>query len=159
MKKTYMLFLIIGLYYSVECYSQITYDKGYFINNSDKRVECLIRNLDWKNNPRKFEYKASKQSEKEFLSIESVKEFGIYNISKHIRVDVNIDRSSDKLGFMSHDKKPIFKKETLFLKVLTEGEASLFVYKENGLVRYFFQIRNQDMDQLVFKEYITSDLV
>lgn len=157
MKKTYTLFLIIGLYYSVECNSQITYEKGYFINNSDRRVECLIRNIDWKNNPREFEYKASEQSEKEALSIESVKEFGIYNFSKYIRFDINMDRSSSQLDLMSHDKKPILKKETLFLKVLIEGEASLFVYKEKGLVRYFFQTSSNNIDQLIYKEYITSD--
>jgi hypothetical protein len=38
-------------------YAQITFEKGYFINNSGDRTECFIKNIDWRDNPTKFEYK------------------------------------------------------------------------------------------------------
>ncbi len=157
MSKIYILFLAIGITYSMKCNSQISYVEGYYINNSNQKIDCLIRNVDWKNNPLEFEYKTREQAEKETLTIESVKEFGIDNVSKYIRADVNIDRSSNNLDLLSSNKNPIFKQEQLFLKVLIEGNASLFLYKDNSLSRYFYRTTNNEIDQLIFKEYKTPE--
>ena len=157
MNKNYILFLAIGVFYSMSCNSQISYVEGYYINNSNKKINCLIKNIDWKNNPKKFKYKTTVQAENETLTIKSVKEFGVNNVSKYIRAVVNIDRSNSKLDQLSSDIDPIFKKEELFLKVLIEGNASLYLYDDKGLRRYFYQTPNNDINQLVFKEYKTSD--
>ena len=155
MKKR-ILFLLITIL-SLNCYSQISFEKGYYINDSNQKINCLIRNIDWENNPIEFEYKISEQAKKETLTIESVKEFGIDNVLKYIRFDVNIDRSSNKQNLLSNDKNPIFETEKLFLKVLIQGEASLFKYKDKSLTRYFYQTSHLDINQLIFKEYKTPE--
>jgi hypothetical protein len=157
MNKIYILFLIIGISFSIDCNSQISYVKGYYINDSNQKIDCLIRNIDWKNNPKEFEYKISEQTKKETLTIESVKEFGIDNVSKYIRFDVDIDRSSNYLNLLNNDKGPKFKNEKLFLKVLIEGEASLFKYKDNSVTRYFYQTSLLGVNQLIFKQYKTPE--
>lgn len=91
------------------------------------------------------------------MNIESVKEFGINNVSKYIRASVQIDRSSNKFNLLSYDKSPLFKKEQLYLKVLIQGYASLFLYEDNSLRRYFYQTVNNDVDQLIFKKYKTPE--
>ena len=149
MNKNYILFLAIGVFYSMSCNSQISYVEGYYINNSNKKINCLIKNIDWKNNPKKFKYKTTVQAENETLTIKSVKELGVNNVSKYIRAVVNIDRSNSKLDQLSSDIDPIFKKEELFLKVLIEGNASLYLYDDKGLRRYFYQTPNNDINQLV----------
>lgn len=157
MNKIYILFLIVGISFSIDCNSQISYVKGYYINNSNQKIDCLIKNIDWESNPVEFDYKFTQQTEKKTLTIESVKEFGIYNVSKYMRFDVNIDRSSNIQDLLSNDKNPIFKTEKLFLKVLIEGEASLFIYKDESLTRYFYQTNHLDLNQLIFKEYKTLE--
>lgn len=157
MNKIYILFLIVGISFSIDCNSQISYVKGYYINNSNQKIDCLIKNIDWESNPVEFDYKFTQQTEKKTLTIESVKEFGIYNVSKYMRFDVNIDRSSNRQDLLSNDKNPIFKTEKLFLKVLIEGEASLFIYKDESLTRYFYQTNHLDLNQLIFKEYKTLE--
>lgn len=157
MNKIYILFLIVGISFSIDCNSQISYVKGYYINNSNQKIDCLIKNIDWESNPVEFDYKFTPQTEKKTLTIESVKEFGIYNVSKYMRFDVNIDRSSNRQDLLSNDKNPIFKTEKLFLKVLIEGEASLFIYKDESLTRYFYQTNHLDLNQLIFKEYKTLE--
>ena len=157
MNKIYILFLAIVISYSMKCNSQISYVEGYYINNSNQKIEGLIKNVDWENNPIEFEYKTTEQAEKKTLTIESVKEFGINNVSKYIRLDVNIDRFSNNLDLLSSDKNPIFKKEVLFLKVLIEGDASFLSYKDKSLTRYFYQTSNQDIVQLIYKEYKTPE--
>ena len=52
-----MLLLIIGTSVSMQCHSQISYVRGYFIHNSGEKTVCLIRNVDWKNNPQEFDFK------------------------------------------------------------------------------------------------------
>lgn len=157
MKKISILLLCIGVLYSIDCSAQVSFVKGYYINNSDQKIEGLIKNSDWKNNPEGFEYKKTAQSKPETLTIESVKEFGINNLSKYIRFDVAIDRSSNSLRLLSKNKNPIFKKEKLFLKVLVEGEASLFIYKHKNLTRYFYQTNQHEVEQLIYKQFKTPD--
>ncbi len=155
MKK--QLVFILTTILSLNCYSQISFEKGYFIDNNNQKTNCLIRNIDWKNNPKEFEYKISEQTKKERLTIESVKEFGIDNVSKYIRFDVDIDRSSNYLNLLSNDKEPKFKNEKLFLKVIIEGKASLFKYQDNSITRYFYQTSLLGINQLIFKKYKTTE--
>ena len=113
MKKNVALILII-LAFSLKGYSQIIFEKGYFINNSNQKIECLIKNNDWKNNPETFEYKLSENSEPAIADVKSAKEFGIYSISKYIRSTVKIDKSKENLDDLSYDKEPTYVEEVLF---------------------------------------------
>lgn len=155
MKKKLILFLTTLL--ALNCYSQISFEKGYYIDNSDQKVDCQIKNMDWKNNPTEFKYKLSESEEQKTLTIKTVKEFGIYNVSKYIRYDIDIDRSSEDLNDMSTVKDPIFKKEQLFLKVLIEGKASLYLFEDGSSLKYFFNKDNSAVEQLIFKSYLTSE--
>ena len=58
-------------------YSQVEFEQGYLINNDGKRLECLIKNVDWKNSPTKFQYKLNENSEPITASIDGVSEFGV----------------------------------------------------------------------------------
>ena len=56
---------------------------------------------------------------------------------------------------LSSNRNPIFNQETLFLKSLVEGEANLYEYTDSNLKRYFFNINNQPVKQLIFKRFLT----
>ena len=155
MKKR-ILFLLITIL-TLNCYSQISFENGYYIDNSNQKINCLIKNIDWKNNPTEFEYKQSENSESKIVKIKTIKEFGIDNSSKYIRSTVNIDRSSEKTNNLSNDKNPIFKEEELFLKVLVEGKANLYLFQDGNLIRYFYNKENSNIEQLIFKSYKTAD--
>ena len=155
MKKQLLCLLTIIL--CLNCYSQIRFEKGYYLDNSNQKTECLILNIDWKNNPTEFEYKLSENSKSEKTTLKTVKEFSIYNISKYIRSTVNIDRSSENSEDLSKERNPIFKEEELFLKVLVEGKSNLYEYTEGNLIRYFYTKENSKIEQLVFKSYTTTE--
>ncbi|WP_159020798.1 tRNA modification GTPase [Algibacter sp. L3A6] len=150
--KNQILFLLIVIL-SFNSFAQISFEKGYYIDNSNQKNNCLIKNIDWKNNPTEFEYKLSENIEPKTLTIKEIKEFSINNISKYVRSTVNIDRSSESLSKLSEDKNPIFKEEELFLKVLVEGKANLYQYVDNNLKRYFYNKDNSNIEQLIFKSY------
>lgn len=158
MKKKLLLLALITIS-SIESYAQIVFEKGYFINESNDRIECLIKNVDWRNNPTEFDYKLSQDSEVQKATILTVKEFGINGFSKHIKAKINIDRSSNQVDKLSTVRNPVFKEEDLFLKVLIEGEASLFLYIDEGLTRLFYKLKDSEINQLVYKEFLNQDRV
>ncbi|MFB9053080.1 tRNA modification GTPase [Formosa undariae] len=151
------IFIILIAFISNHCYSQIYFEKGYYIDNTNQKTTCLIKNIDWKNNPTEFEYKLSEESEPKNATLESVKEFGVDNISKYIRNTVNIDRSTENINKLNNDKNPSFKEEQLFLKVLIEGKASLYEYIDTNLKRYFYSIEHSNIEQLIFKSFKTNE--
>jgi len=158
MKK--QLLLILTIIFSFNCYSQISFDsfeKGYYIDNNDQKINCLIKYIDWENNPTEFEYKPSENSESKKATIKSIKEFGINNILKYVRSTVNIDRSSENIKYLSNDRNPIFQEEELFLKMLVEGKANLYIYEDNNLKRFFYNKDNSEIKQLIFKTYKNNE--
>jgi hypothetical protein len=152
--KKLLLFLAFTMVFSIKTYSQIMFENGYYIDESDQKIDCLIKNIDWRNNPIEFEYMLSQDSIVQKASIETVKEFGINGVSKYIRSVVNIDRSSDVVSKLSYEKNPNFQEEQLFLKVLIEGKASLYLYESGNLKRFFFNVDGSEIKQLVYLRYL-----
>jgi len=153
--KNYLLLILIPIL-SSNIYSQISFEQGYYIDNSGQKINCQIKNIDWSNNPVEFEYRLSIDNESKIATIKSVQEFGIDNVSKYIRSTLDIDRSAKNINNLSYDRKPIFKEETLFLRVLVEGKASLYEYIDGNLTRYFYNKGSSSIEQLVYKSYKTD---
>lgn len=155
MKK--LLLAAFAFIYSYSCYAQIKFEQGYFISNEGDKTECLIKNIDWKNNPIEFEFKLSVSSDAEKATIASVKEFGIANAATYKRFLVDIDRSRHEVDRLSTNINPEFGAETLFLKTLVEGPATLYVYIDGNIERFFYSSDGADVKQLVYKSYLTPD--
>jgi hypothetical protein len=147
------LLLLILILTTTHSYGQIKFEKGYFINNENQRIDCLIKNYDWANTPKEIVYKSSENAAVEKGTIATVKEFGIIGISKFVRAEVKIDRSPTALSGLSGLRNPIWSEEKLFLQVLIMGKASLYQYRENNFERYFFSVSDTIIQQLIYKEY------
>ena len=93
------LLLLFATIFTINCYSQITYEKGYFINNSDQKVDCLIKNIEWENNPVMFKYKLSENSEPEIASIETVKELA------DVRTEFEVAQKQMEVDLLNEEKK------------------------------------------------------
>ncbi|WP_338840922.1 outer membrane beta-barrel protein [Flavobacterium ginsenosidimutans] len=155
--KKQILFIALTLLLTLKSYSQIAFEKGYVITENNQKTDCLIENMDWKNNPKDFRYKLSEDSPIINADTKTIKEFRVTGQKKFIRSTVNIDRSSKDLQTMTTEKKPIFHLETLFLQVLMEGNASLYLYDDSTIRRFFYKVNNSEVKQLVYKTYLVSD--
>ena len=154
------LIILLSALISIQAYSQIIFEDGYFIDESDQNIECLIKNVDWKNNPKGFEYKLSSDGATQYADIQTVKEFGITGSSKYVRATVDIDRSSSSIQNMNSSRSPDFTSEQLFLKILIEGKASLYNYNDRNLIRYFYKMEDSDnINQLIYKKYKVNNQV
>jgi len=154
MKKQLTTILLLLICFS--SFAQIAFEKGYYINNSGQKIEGLIRNSDWLDNPTTIKFKVTESSEIQTLTIQNVKEFRVYKYSKYQRHTIDIDRSGDLYNSLSSNRNPIFKNETLFLKIEVDGDAILYSYTDGNLTRFFFKTQFSDVKQLIYKRYYAS---
>ena len=153
MKKIITCLLLV----SAACFSQKNFIKGYYIDNSGKKIDCLIKNSDWAYNPNLFEIKTNEGVSKE-ISISEAKEFAIEGYSKYVRETVEIDNSKGEPVYTSA-KEPNFVSYTVFLKVLIEGKNRLYRYENNEFPeRFFFKSGNEEIKQLICKKYFKDNL-
>lgn len=157
MKKP-LLITILFLFFFTFSYAQISFEKGYYILNDGSRIECFIRNIDWKNNPTDFKYK-TQLSDNDFKTetIANVQEFGIDNETTFKKFKIKIDRTSDEPNKLLADRNPVFKEEVIFLKVLVKGDATLYSYTDQNLNRYFYETKTIPVEQLVYTKYYQID--
>lgn len=145
--KAFRLIIII-LLIGQSSIAQVTFKPGYYIKDDGTRTEGFIKDQDRKNNPNGFEFKNSENSTSTTIPINEITEFGAESF-KYVRYEGPIDQSRS----FSAQQEPEWKTETVLLKVLVEGESSLYAYEKGGLRRYFFKVPNQDITQLVYKKY------
>ncbi len=158
MKPKFLLALFL-LCAHLLSYSQVSFQAGYFINESNQKTSCLIKNMDWKDNPDVFEYKLTEDGKVYKASKDSIQEFGIANTQKYIRAVVQVDRSSDNINSLDEQRSPVFKEEQVLLKVLLEGEFSLYQYVDKSLYRYFFSAGDAAIEPLIYKRYMKDGAV
>ncbi len=152
-----LITLLVTLLFSALFYGQTKFEKAYFIDNSERKIEVLIKNMDWKDNPVSFEYKTDENSFVQQASLKNVKSFEIYNQARYVRSIVKIDRSGSNVSNLNRTKDPEFKEEQLFLKVLVSGDANLYKYTDKSLHRYFYNTENSEVEQLIYKPYKVNE--
>lgn len=154
MKK--LLLSVVLTFTTLSGFAQIVYEKGYFITESNNKTECLIKNIDWKNNPTAFEYKTSESGDPMTETLKNVKEFGVVDKVKFIKATVDIDKSSVNTSDLSRDKNPVYSRETQFLRVLVEGDYNLYEFADGNSKKYFYAKANQEIKPLVYKRYMSN---
>lgn len=151
--KKLLLIVFLGFFYC-HTYSQVNFEKAYFIDNENVRTDCFIKNKDLYENPTTFEYKLTQEeSVVKMGDIKNIKEFEISNTIKFVRNFVKIDVSTADLGQTKDVREPEWEEKTLFLKVLIEGNASLYEYKDKTVKRFFYKTDNLPLTQLIYKRY------
>ena len=150
-----IIFLFIGL----SSIAQINFEKGYFINNKGAKTICLIENNSWDTSNGSFNYKLSDDSKETNESFLNVSEISIYNKSKYKRHNVDIDVNIIKdLDNLSTDRSIKLEYKSILLKVLLEGDATLFVNQSEKITRFFYTNNNNvTPKQLIYKKYINSN--
>lgn len=148
MNKTLLSLLLI----SATAFGQIKFEKGYFIDNSGNRTDCLIRNADWNDTPSQFDYRLSEDAATLSKKDSEVSEFSVGD-SKFISINIDMDFSTDWTDRLSLQKNPEFENVRIFMKQLVDGNAKLYKYSRNDLKRFFFRIGNGPVKQLVYKRY------
>jgi len=155
--KSKLLILTI-LLSAFQAFSQNKFEPGYFIQDNGTKTDCLIKNEDWRGSPSTFEYKLGENSEVKIGSIVNIKEFGSAESFKYVKATLDVDQSTDVVNNLTDVRNPIMKEETLFLKILAEGKASLYYTEKENIKRYFYKLENGEIEQLIYKRYLITSM-
>jgi hypothetical protein len=138
-------------------FSQVNFEKGYYVDNKGDRHDCFIKFKDWNNNPSKISYKNISDDEESVLSIDNISEFGINNKSKYVRYEIEYDTSKVNSYDLDYESEPKYKRVKVFLKVLTEGAATLFAYTKESYTQFYYILNDSKIIPLVYKKYYKND--
>lgn len=141
--------------------AQTNFLKGYYIDNKGLRVECYIKNNNWKNNPTLFDIKIELDGPAKNISLNELNEIAIDNEVKFVKSTVDIDISSDNLQYLDSNRQSNFVSKTVLLKVLVEGTNNLYVYEdENISTKMFFNNKTKkEINQLIYKRYLDDSTI
>ncbi|MCJ8154909.1 hypothetical protein MKJ01_14155 [Chryseobacterium sp. SSA4.19] len=143
--------------FSTLAYGQITFENGYFIDLNGEKKNVLIKNYEWKNSPSSLEYKVDETSVPLQLKISDLNEFSVGN-QKYIAKNVMIDRSSSKIEYLSTSKDFTSNEERLLLKLIVEGDISLYSYSDGSVTRFFYKKSDDnEIKPLRYKEYLVNN--
>lgn len=150
-------FLILTLFFLTSLSAQTKFESGYYITKSGQKIDCLIKNQDWKNSPSSIEIKSNEEEKNFTIKTSELQEFTIYNKKKYKFFNVNIEKSSNNDRQLSYENGPSFNNENLMLEILIEGKSSLYKYENNGILKFFFtNDKITTPKQLVYYRYIIS---
>lgn len=133
-------------------YGQIQFEKGYIIDKDNKRVECYIKNMDWKDNPTEITYKLTPSSSPVKGDATTIKEFAIDNTFKYVGANVKVDLLDKPTVGTQSELDPVWTRENLFLKVLLEGKADLYGFQKGKVQRYFYSLSDTIINPLIYKQ-------
>lgn len=105
------------IFFCIKSFSQSKFENGYFINNSNEKIKCLIENEKWEVNPSSFNYKESEDSPILTLTNEDIKELKVGNY-KFVQFPDNTD--------------------SRLVRYLIEGKANLYSYKGTNFEVFYF---------------------
>lgn len=151
MKK---LFTIITLLILTNTYAQNIFEEGYVITPSNDSIPCLIKNMDWLNNPSSIEYKLTENDEVKTYTINQIKEFKILNKFRYVKEKINIEISSNEINNLDYSKYLKLQEREILLKEIISGDASLYEYRQNEILNYFYKINQNPIKLLEYKSYL-----
>ena len=127
---------------------------GYYITASGQRTEGYFKDTYFQDETT-LRFSATSGGKFEKLEPSMIQEYGIGQDYRFVKHTVQVDKAGidgDQIGL---NKEPSFETMTIFLNVLAEGDASLYSYTSNGVVKYFYDVKSRQVPvkQLVYRKY------
>ena len=155
MKRNISIALILCAFTSL--FAQTDFEKGSYTDNTGNQTDGYIKNVDWKDNPVSFEFSKTSDGENSISkTIQQVQSFEITGVSLYERHRVLIDRSSQEVKYLGYKRNPEMSQETLFLKVMLDGENKFFRYRDNHLLKLYFKKGTDPISALIYKRYLST---
>lgn len=138
-------------------FAQVNYEKGHFVTENGQKTDCFIKNEGWESNPSKFDYKLTLDGDVMVLPMTNLKSVVIDNAYKFEKHTVQLDESDRSLGRLSYERRPKLTEKTLMLKVLIEGETTLYTYVDGNIKAFYYKKNDGDITSLVYKVYTNEN--
>ncbi|WP_417366332.1 hypothetical protein [Flavobacterium beibuense] len=152
-------YVLLAAFFFASLFSYAQDNKGYYVTNNDVRVEGYFKSDNF-SNPDNLEFKKNTSDNFDQLELQALKEYGVDGQYRMVKMAVKVDKSmSSSVRMYSNYKEPDWQKETLFLNVIVDGDASLYSCVYNGENKFFYQVKSKQigLNQLVYKKYVFNN--
>lgn len=148
-----LAFVFIFLIFSEQISAQSNFLDGYIINAQKDTIRGKIDYKNWERNPSQISFKSEKENNPSTYKSYDITGFYVNNEFYQTEI-VKLEVSSQDLPTMTTSKQSIFSSDTLFLRLLIKGQASLYLYKDEKFRQHFFIKKNEmPIEELVFRKY------
>ncbi|GAA4829653.1 hypothetical protein [Algivirga pacifica] len=147
-------FLVLVLSLGIQYYAlgQAVFKEGIIINNQGDSLECLIKDMDWRETPEAIVYKIQGSETTQKVGPTEIKAFTLGGrIFKAYKVKSAFPKIDD--AYLNDQAKLNLKEQELFLELLYTGKASLYEYVNSDARWYFYSLDNGEVEQLQYKRY------
>ena len=145
------LFTLAFLVVAFASFSQNVYTPGYYVDQSNKKNEGFIEDTNPYNNPEGISFKTSETDKATEILIDNIKEFKINSNYKYVRynADYDYDQVVNKSEINIYGKEPKLKKKVVLLKVLVEGNATLYKAIIGDCIFFYFKTESDATPKLL----------
>lgn len=151
MHKSYLT--LSALFFSLALFSQANFVKGAYTDSNGVVYTGYIKNMEWRKPPKKFLFKENPADQEVSVSTEHLESLELFEIDKFIKRSFQLDISETKIDKLDGNPNPVFVEKTALLRVLVEGEASLYQYIDTETSRFYLSVNDQELIPLIYKEY------
>lgn len=151
MKHSALLALLLC---AVAAAAQVAYERGHYVDNDGERHEGYVLNEGWSDIPTMFKFSPDgRQRSAKTVTVRDASEFGVGDVVKYVRAKVPLDVSRLLDPAVPRVKEPAREEFITFLRVLIEGEASLYEFEERRITEYYFDAPGLPITPLVYNLY------
>jgi hypothetical protein len=151
---SYLLFLIPFI-----SSAQSNFQKGYMLTNTNDTIQGYINYRERSVNPNSFQFKAQPNSSVQTFSLTNSAGYAVGGMEKFQRFIIDISMSSRNVSNLSVGPEFRSKRDTVFLKVIQEGEnVTLYLYQDDIKSRYYIKANRETVPaELVYELYLDPE--
>ncbi|MGB5821734.1 MAG: hypothetical protein WBG90_19785 [Saonia sp.] len=138
--------------------AQVAFEPGYFIDNENNTIACLIQNEKWIESPKTVVYKLDENSQVLELNPDNCREFGIGEETIFKRIDAKIPITKSRTSDKNYSSEPILVEKRQFASLLLKGKISLYRVTNAGEDVFLTENSDAEIEVLLYKEYLDDDL-
>ena len=144
---------ILCLFSWTRSFSAGDYREGYIVTNSGDTIHGFIDYKDWEMNPQSIIFTLRRGPIGKTFFLEELSAFGVLN-KIYRRNIVEIDHSPYKKKKLSISKEEKMITDTVFLKVLVDGEKTLYYLGDENGKKHFFIGPPEGIETLIYRLYL-----
>jgi len=154
--KTLTIFALLLCYLS-SINAQAEFERGYLVTKDGTKTACLIKQFDWRYNPTSIEYKLNENTPVSNAMAVDIQLFAFDKSNQYVSYTVEVDTTTDLFKDSTSDPSAQTTTKTLFLKIIFQGEADLYVYETYDYTRFFFKKKDGKITPLIYRKHVTAD--
>lgn len=133
--------------------AQKNYKPGYVVTHQGDTIKGLIQFLEWDNNPEKINFKPSLSEKETAYDVLLIRSFQVANEIYETAI-VQKELSPRTIDAITSSPEYILNIDTVFVKLLSGGNKSLYYLKNVNEEANLYIKRNNTIELLLYKKYI-----